>query len=1133
MSTPARVPIADSRAAAEAAGPSPAASRPAAEGPRIYNLFPTLFGDVDAWTRELPRIARMGFNWVYLNPVHYPGFSGSLYAIKDPSRLNDRFRVDDGRSDEQQLSDFFAAAAELDLKVMLDLVVNHASKDAVLVERHPDWFRRDADGTLRSPRAVNPADPADVTVWGDLAEFDYDRPESRDGLIRYWAEWVKHQVSLGAKGFRCDAAYQVPAGVWRALAEAARAVDPDVRFFAETLGCTPDQVLALADAGFDYLFNSARWWDLRDDWFLDQYELYRHIAPTIAFPESHDTERLAAELGDADPHRLVAMARMRYLLSAAISGGVMVPAGFEYGFTEKLDVVGTRPDGWRAGTARPRLDLSGFIGEVNAMKAALPALNREGPVRRVAGVAPPVLALLRQDPASGETALIVANPDEAAWHGLDAGPLLAAADGGILQDVTPGRAPLSLDPGAPVLLEPLELRVFRGRPAPRRQPPAPADSLARLQVLAEHRVAIEDVFPTVDGGRFPVKRVVGETLEVWADIFADGHDRVAACLQLRADGEAGWQEAPMTLVDNDRWVGRLPLVRNARHVFRIEAWRDLWATWRGDFVKKRDAGRDVSLELIEGRALLEKAVAQAEGRGRATLLAHLDHLAGVPDPDRDRQAAILLGDTLAADMGRFGPRTNRSGSPGYDVVVDRPAARFASWYELFPRSMSDDPHRHGTFDDVIAKLPYVRDMGFDVLYFPPIHPIGRTNRKGRNNSLTAGPDDPGSPYAIGSDAGGHDAIHPELGTLDDFRRLVRAAKEHGLEIALDFAIQCSPDHPWIKEHPEWFDWRPDGTIKFAENPPKKYEDIVNVHFYRDAIPDLWFALRDVVLFWVEQGVKTFRVDNPHTKPLPFWEWMIREVQDRHPDTIFLSEAFTRPKMMKRLAKLGFTQSYTYFTWRRYKQELTDYLTELTHGPAREFYRPNFFVNTPDINPPYLHSGNPAMFKVRAVLAATLSSLWGMYSGFELCEGRALPGKEEYLDSEKYEIRAWNWNDPRNIRDDVARLNRIRRDHPALQQLANLTFHNAWHDDVLYYSKRTPGRDELVLVAVNLNPDRAAQHVSIEVPVWLFGLPDDAAVQVEDLLGGGRWFWYGKWQTVTLDPAVNPAAIWRVAKPAAS
>jgi starch synthase (maltosyl-transferring) len=443
-----------------------------------------------------------------------------------------------------------------------------------------------------------------------------------------------------------------------------------------------------------------------------------------------------------------------------------------------------------------------------------------------------------------------------------------------------------------------------------------------------------------------------------------------------------------------------------------------------------------------------------------------------------------------------------------------------------PRSQSGTTERSGTFDDVIARLPYVRDMGFDVLYFPPIHPIGHTNRKGRNNSLTPAPNDPGSPYAIGSEEGGHTAIHPELGTLDDFRRLVHAAHEHGLEIALDFAIQCSPDHPWIKEHPEWFDWRPDGTIKFAENPPKRYEDIVNLHFYRDAYPAVWHALRDVVLFWIEQGVKIFRVDNPHTKPLPFWEWMIDEVRGQHPDVIFLAEAFTKPKMMKRLAKAGFTQSYTYFTWRTTKDELTEYLTELTQQEPKEYYRPNFFANTPDINPLHLQTSGRAAFIARATLAATLSSVYGIYSGFELCEAAAIPGKEEYLNSEKYEIKVWDWGRPGNIRQHITRLNRIRRANPALHQLANLRFYNAFNDRVLLYGKMTEAKDNALLIAVNLDP-RHAQACAFEVPLWEFGLPDHAAIDAEELLSGAKVRWHGKVQHMHLDPQVNPCAIWRL------
>jgi starch synthase (maltosyl-transferring) len=445
---------------------------------------------------------------------------------------------------------------------------------------------------------------------------------------------------------------------------------------------------------------------------------------------------------------------------------------------------------------------------------------------------------------------------------------------------------------------------------------------------------------------------------------------------------------------------------------------------------------------------------------------------------------------------------------------------------MFPRSQSGDASRHGTFADVITRLPYVRDLGFDVLYSTPIHPIGLTNRKGRNNALKAEPGDAGSTYAIGSAEGGHDAIHPQLGTFADFERLVSEARAHDLEIALDFAIQCSPDHPWIREHPEWFDWRPDGTIKVAENPPKKYEDIVNVHFYREAFPAIWYELRDTVLFWSERGVRIFRVDNPHTKPFPFWEWLIREVHGRFPDVIFLSEAFTRPKPMMRLAKLGFTQSYTYFTWRNAKHELTEYLVELTRGEAREYFRPNFFVNTPDINPYYLHTSGRPGFQVRLVLAATLACNYGIYNGFELCEGRPIPGKEEYLDSEKYELKAWDWDRPGHIREDIRLINRLRREHPALQQLQNLNFYNAWNDQILYYGKFTPDKQDFVLIAVNLDPHNP-QGCHFEVPLWEFGLPDAASIDVEDLVTRNRFTWTGKIQHVLLDPNVRPYAIWRL------
>ncbi len=465
--------------------------------------------------------------------------------------------------------------------------------------------------------------------------------------------------------------------------------------------------------------------------------------------------------------------------------------------------------------------------------------------------------------------------------------------------------------------------------------------------------------------------------------------------------------------------------------------------------------------------------------------------------------------------------------PPVAVDVDRPQAGFASWYEMFPRSATDDPGRHGTFSDVIARLPSIRSMGFDVLYFPPIHPIGTTNRKGRNNALRAAPDDVGSPYAIGSPEGGHDAVHPQLGTLEDFRRLVLAAKDHGLEIAIDFAVQCSPDHPWLREHPDWFRWRPDGSLRFAENPPKKYEDIVNPDFYADgAMPGLWFALRDVVQFWVDQGVRIFRVDNPHTKPLPFWQWMIADIRGRHPDVIFLSEAFTRPKLMYRLAKVGFTQSYTYFTWRNTKNEITEYLTELNSVPVRDLFRPNFFVNTPDINPPFLQTGRRPAFLIRAVLAGTLSGLWGMYSGFELCEAAPLPGREEYLDSEKYQIRVRDFAAPGNIVAEISTLNRIRRAHPALQTHLNVSFYPAFNDQVLLYGKRIPGARDMILVAVSLDPHNV-QDAAIEIPLWEWGLPDHASLAASDLMRGHSFVWHGKQQRVRLDPGELPFCIWRV------
>ncbi|MDQ3561121.1 MAG: alpha-1,4-glucan--maltose-1-phosphate maltosyltransferase [Pseudomonadota bacterium] len=662
------------------------------------------------------------------------------------------------------------------------------------------------------------------------------------------------------------------------------------------------------------------------------------------------------------------------------------------------------------------------------------------------------------------------------------------------------------------------------------QPAGPQPDAALLK-LAANRVVIEGVSPEIDGGRFRAKAAVGDCFTVEADIFGDGHDKIDAALLIRrADGEA-WKEVPMALVDNDRWRGATIVEENARYLYTVIAWRDLFAAWRDEVTKKHAAGVPIAVELTEGRGLIERTLQESERASEADAGALVGLLADVDGAGEGAERlTLLLSPDTAALMKRAGIRSNLTRFPReLGLHVDRKAGAFSAWYELMPRSTSDDPNRHGTFDDVIARLPYVRDLGFDVLYFPPIHPIGRAHRKGKNNSLTPGPDDPGSPYAIGSEEGGHDAIHPELGTFKDFARLVAAAHEHGLEIALDFAIQCSPDHPWIKAHPEWFDWRPDGTIKYAENPPKKYEDIVNVHFYRDALPPLWYALRDVVLFWADKGVKIFRVDNPHTKPLPFWEWMIGEVQDKHPDVLFLAEAFTRPKMMKRLGKVGFSQSYSYFTWRNTKSELTQYLTELTKTECRDYMRPNFFVNTPDINPYFLQTSGRPGFRTRLILAATLAGNYGLYNGYELCEAEPVPGKEDYLNSEKYEIKAWDWDKPEHIRPDIRLINRLRQAHPALQGFTNLNFYNAWNDNILYYGKTTPAKDDFLLFAVNLDP-HSPQGAHFEVPLWEFGLPDEAAIEVEDLVAGSRFVWRGKVQHMWLDPNQNPYAIWRLNPP---
>ncbi len=638
-------------------------------------------------------------------------------------------------------------------------------------------------------------------------------------------------------------------------------------------------------------------------------------------------------------------------------------------------------------------------------------------------------------------------------------------------------------------------------------------------------VWIADVRPELDRGRHPVKREVGATFEVTADVFQEGHGGLAAVLRYRAVKDTAWRETRMEPLGNDRWAGRFVLEENTRYVYTLEAWPDAYRTWADDVRRRLDAGMDATSELFEGVALLRDALARVAGADRRRLEARIAELEGTSDAGR--RARLLLNEEVAEILDAY---PDRGAATRYDleleVVVDRPLARFAAWYEMFPRSQSPVPGRHGTFRDCIERLPTIADMGFDVLYLPPIHPIGRSFRKGRNNALEAGPDDPGSPWAIGNEQGGHKAIEPALGTLADFRTFLRAARDHGLEIALDYALQCSPDHPWVREHPEWFHHRPDGTIKYAENPPKKYQDIYPLNFAGREREALWEEAKAVLLFWIEQGVRIFRVDNPHTKPVPFWSWLIGEIQALYPDVIFLAEAFTRPRVMQALAKVGFTQSYTYFTWRNFKQELIDYLTELTRGEMAEYFRGSFFTNTPDILPPILQEGGPPAFRMRLALAATLSPLYGIYSGYELCENAAIPGTEEYLDSEKYEIKARDWDAPGNIRAYVARLNRIRRENRALHELRNLVFFESDDEHVLAYGKRSVDGGNAVLVVINLDPF-APHEARVNLPLEDLGLSADAPFQAHELVSGERHLWRGATQHVRLDPGIEPAAIFRL------
>ncbi len=643
----------------------------------------------------------------------------------------------------------------------------------------------------------------------------------------------------------------------------------------------------------------------------------------------------------------------------------------------------------------------------------------------------------------------------------------------------------------------------------------------RLPAEQAVRVFIEKIRPRIDCGRFPVKRTVGEKVVVSAYIFADGHDLLQAVLQYR-HAEGDWIEVEMTSQPDDLWTGEFAVEELGSYSYTVRAWIDHFTSWQRDLLKKSEAGQDVASDLLEGAAMIARTARRARTPDDAWLAGVAEMIEQV-EP-QEKMVARATAPDVTAMMKRYPDRLREAVfTPALTVTVESRLAGFSAWYELFPRSVTHDPEKSGTFKSLERLVPEIARMGFDVLYLAPIHPIGVTNRKGRNNSLITAPGDPGSPWAIGGEEGGHKSVHPELGTLDDFEHLVASARRQGLEIALDIALQCSPDHPYIREHPEWFRHRPDGTLKFAENPPKKYEDIYPICFDCENWQALWHELKSVFFFWIERGVKIFRVDNPHTKPLSFWEWLIAEVRRRHPDTIFLSEAFARPRVMYGLAKAGFSQSYTYFTWRNTKYELSSYLRELVETEVSEFFRPNFFANTPDILPEYLQFGGRAAFIARLVLAATLSSCYGIYSGFEYLENEAVPGTEEYLHSEKYEIKVRDWNSAGNIRAFVTKINSIRKKNPALASNQRLEFYPVDNEQLLFYGKSTDDLDNIILVAVNLDPHNV-QEGMLEVPLEQFRIKEKEVFQVHELLFDNRFLWQGRRNYVRLDPAECPAQI---------
>lgn len=1020
--------------------------------------------DMPAFEAAVAAAARSGFNHVCIGPVFDLGEGADPLLIADHSRTVASLARTG--TPAQAIRSMRQACEKNGLALFVDLVLDRLAAEGASAQA--------LRGTYDGRPGANLLDPR---LDRRTARSVFLRSEGVGAAAEWWTGLMAELVTAGAQGFRIIGLADLPPFALGRILEEARG-----RTACEFWGWTPGFPWSrhdeLESAGLSAVFASTSWWDGRASWYVEEIDLLRRIAPVIG---------VAGEPYDLVPASSTSAARA-LMAAAATSDGLLMP-----GRLAAHDEV-----------VRRAVALSDSVG----------GNGRLGSLRAITSPAESVSALLRSDLAdekgTSRRSLVVVNADLIADRPVPVNLAILPPAAGAALGFKGGVGTTRLQAG--------EVRVFELTPSKTVRNGKKSGKREASAAAAKSPIVIERVSPSVDDGAFAAKAIVGQPLVIEADIFTDGHDLLAAEVIWWSADEDERGTARLVHVANDRWRATLTPDRVGRHYFSVEAWRDEYGSLAHGLEVKHRARVDVSVELKEAAIFLrgldkDQSVKELLEKSKSAAV--------------DDAVALLTSPEARATVARVAERLFRTDRGPFPMEIERPQAEFASWYELFPRSVTDDPRRHGTFDDVIAALPRVRAMGFDVLYFPPIHPIGAANRKGRNNTLTPGPDDVGSPYAIGAADGGHDAIHRQLGTPEDFRRLVTAAREHGLEIALDFAIQCSPDHPWLREHPDWFKRRPDGTIKYAENPPKKYEDIVNVDFYaKGAIPSLWLALRDVVLHWVEEGVRIFRVDNPHTKPLPFWHWMIGDVRGRHPDVMFLSEAFTRPKMMYRLAKVGFSQSYTYFTWRNGKQEIADYLRELSTTEVANYFRPNFFVNTPDINPYFLQNSGRSGFLIRAALAATLSGLWGVYSGFELCEAAALPGREEYLDSEKYEIRPRDFSAPGNIVSEITMLNRLRRSHPALQSHLGVTFYNAGNDQVLVYGKRVPGAQDMVLVAVSLDPHHP-QEASFEIPLWEWKLADDGAIDVEDLVRGDRFSWHGKMQHLRLDPSILPFAMWRL------